>query len=95
MTNVPNTIMRLMHYVLRIFIANFVGVYFDNILVYSLVVHEHLHHLRTVFETLKNVTLFVHKEQCVLRMNNVNFFSLVLSDKEAQADHEKVKVRRD
>ena len=48
LTNAPNTFMRLMNHVLRDCIGKYVVVYFDDILVYSQSLEDHLRHLREV-----------------------------------------------
>ena len=48
LSEAPGTFVRLMHYVLRPYIGVFVVVYFDDILVFSKTMKEHLNHVRAV-----------------------------------------------
>ena len=64
LTNAPSTFIRLMNEVLRAFIGRFVVVYFDDILIYSRSLEDHLNHLRVVFNALRDARLFGNLEKC-------------------------------
>jgi hypothetical protein len=53
LTNATSTFMRLMNEVLHLFIGKFMMVYFDDILIYTKSLDEHIEHLRAVFGSLR------------------------------------------
>nr|KYP59686.1 Retrovirus-related Pol polyprotein from transposon 297 family [Cajanus cajan] len=64
LTNAPSTFICLMNHVLRDYISRFVVVYFDNILVYSKSLSDHLGHLRQVFSILRDNKLYGNIVRC-------------------------------
>jgi hypothetical protein len=64
LTNTPSTFLRLMNEVLRASIGKFLVVYFDDILIYSKSIDEHIDHLRAVFNALRDAHLFGNLEKC-------------------------------
>ena len=56
--------MRLMNHVLRKQLGHFVVVYFDDILVYSKCLEDHVVHLRQVFEILRRGPLYGNLKKC-------------------------------
>ena len=53
LTNSPSTFMRVMTQMLRHVLGVYIVVYFDDILVYSKSLNDHVEHLRIVFELLR------------------------------------------
>ena len=53
LTNTSSTFMRLMNHVLRAFIGRFVVVYFDDIVIYSKNIDDHVVHLKSVLDVLR------------------------------------------
>jgi hypothetical protein len=92
LTNAPSTFMRLMNHILRAFIGKFVVVYFDDILVYSKDLNEHIEHLRYVFDVLRCEKLYANFKKCTFCMEKVVFLGYVVSTKGIEVDEEKVKA---
>ncbi|XP_022876868.1 uncharacterized protein LOC111395083 [Olea europaea var. sylvestris] len=80
LTNAPSTFMRLMNHVLRAFIGKFVIVYFDDIIIYSKNLDEHLEHLKCVLVVLRKEQLYANFKKCTFCMDRVIFLGFVKCD---------------
>src|SRR5215216_3587664 len=90
LTNAPSTFMRLMNEVLRAFIGRFVVVYFDDILIFSRSLEEHLEHLRAVFIALRDARLFGNLGKCTFCTNRVSFLGYVVTPQGIEVDKAKI-----
>ena len=92
LTNAPHTFMRLMNHVLRELIGMFVVIYFDDNLVYSRDLYDHLGHLRQVLLVLRKHTLFANIDKCTFCVDSVVFLGFVVSKNGVHVDPENIKV---
>jgi hypothetical protein len=92
LTNAPSTFMRLMNEVLRAFIAKFIVIYFDDILIYIKSMEAHLDHLRAVFNALRDARLFGNLEKCVFCTDRVSFLGYVVTPQGIEVDQAKVEA---
>jgi hypothetical protein len=81
-----------MNEVLRVFIGRFVVVYFDDILIYSKSLDEHMDHLRAVFNALRDARLFANLEKCIFCKDRVSFLGYVVTPQEIEVDEIKIEA---
>jgi len=81
LTNAPATFQSLMNEVFRKHLRKFVLVFFDDILIYSQTMTEHLEHLHTVFELLKGHQLVAKRNKCAFGIPQVKYLGHVISKK--------------
>ncbi|CAL2259851.1 unnamed protein product [Prunus armeniaca] len=90
--NAPATFMRLMNEVLRPFIDDFVIVYLDDILIFSVTWEEHLHHIAQVLEVLRTNQLQLNGKKCEFGKQHLVYLGFIVGAGELKVDLEKVQV---
>ncbi|WVZ78347.1 hypothetical protein U9M48_026076 [Paspalum notatum var. saurae] len=92
LSNAPATFQALMNTVLGLFLRKFVLVFFDDILIYSRSWSEHLQHVRTVLQTLREHKLFLRKSKCTFGKTSVVYLGHVISAEGVAMDEQKVQA---
>lgn len=82
LTNAHCIFMIFINHISHVFIGKFVVVYFDNILIYSKNVHEHIEHVCYMFDVLRKEKLYANFKKCTFCMERVIFLGYVVSLKE-------------
>ena len=92
LANAPSVFQSFVDEVLRDMLQKFVFVYFDDILVYSDNIHDHVKHVRAVLTRLLEHQLFLKAEKCLFHQSSMSFLGYVLSSEGVRMNEEKVRA---
>nr|GFB78160.1 transposon Ty3-G Gag-Pol polyprotein [Tanacetum cinerariifolium] len=79
LTNAPTTFQCLMNDLFRQYLHKFILVFFDDILIYSKSIDEHVERVREVLGILKSNHLFVKASKCFFGVTQVNYLGHVIN----------------
>jgi hypothetical protein len=92
LTNVPLMFQALMNDIFKPFLRKFVLVLFDNILVYSKSLEDHLAHLHTVLTVLQTNLLYAKGSKCRFRLTEIDYLGHLISNAGVRADPSKLEA---
>ena len=95
LSNAPATFQGLMNYVFRNYLRKFVLVFFDDILIYSGSMDDHLQHLAAVFDVMREHQLFAKESKCSFAISKVEYLGHFISAKGVETDPVKIQAVRD
>jgi hypothetical protein len=70
----------------------FVIIYLDDIIIYSDTEEDHLSHLQTVFEIIKQNELYIHPDKCEFLVEQVEFLGHVITPNGIAMDSKKIQA---
>lgn len=90
MTNASATFQSLMNTVLAEVLRKFALVFFDDILIYSSDAQQHILHLRTVLDILRQHKLYAKLSKCSFMQSEVEYLGHIISGDGVATDHSKI-----
>ena len=70
----------------------YMGVFFDDIIIYSNTLEEHKSHLRVVFQELRENKLFINGKKSEFFLQEIHYLGLIISKDGIRMDLEKLKI---
>ena len=88
--NTPSMFQATMNELLKPFLRHFITVFFDDILVYSPSLKDHIHYLTQVFECLTQGHLFLKESKCLFAQQQLEYLGHIVSSAGIAPDPSKI-----
>ncbi|MCO5602994.1 hypothetical protein L7F22_057136 [Adiantum nelumboides] len=91
LTNAPATFNRMMERIFRPH-RNFIGVFFDDVIIYSKSMEEHKKHLWVIFQALRDNKLFINQKKSEIFLQEIQYLGHIISKSGIRMDPSKLEV---
>ena len=92
LTSAPSTFQSLMNHIFKPYLRKFVLVFFDDILVFSKSLEDHVTHLRIVLSVLLSNQLYALQSKCVFGCGEFNYLGNLISGQEVRTNPKKTEA---
>ena len=92
LTNAPSTFQATMNQLFSVFLRKFVIVFFDDILVYSSSVANHIGHLESVLDTLSSNHFYLKLSKCFFCQGQIEYLGHIVTAAGVQANPQKLEA---
>jgi hypothetical protein len=92
LTNASASFQALVNDILRPYLNIFVLAYLDDILIYSKTHKEHVQHVTSVLEALRNAGMRIQREKYAFYKQEVEFLEFILSTEGVRMDSKKLEA---
>jgi hypothetical protein len=93
--NAPSTVQSPMNHVFCPFLRHFVLVFFDDILIYSKTLTDHLTHVDQVLNLLSQHQLFLKQSKCAFGASEVEYLGHLVGKDGIRVDPKKIEAMQD
>ena len=90
LTNAPATFQRLINNVLRPALKKYALVYLDDVIIFSKTIEEHIQHIESVFNLLRNAGLKIKLSKCTFLQREVEYLGHIVTEKGIGPDPKKL-----
>lgn len=95
LTNAPATFQSLMNAVFKPYLRKFILVFFDDILIYSKSLEDHVQHVKVAFEILKQNQLYLKRSKCAFGATQIEYLGHIISPEGVATDPSKVEAMKE